>query len=143
MPGALLNKADGVSITFDSGFFAQILEFNWDGISREEIDTSHLGLAAPGANEIGNELSCPSDLTNPGNLEVEMHFNPDLIPPIDKVPEILTLNFRLVSPDTTPATWAGLAYMSNFSFKGALKDKITASATIKFSGPITRVLAAA
>ena len=32
----------GVAITFDTGFFAEITNIAWSGISRESIDTSHM-----------------------------------------------------------------------------------------------------
>mgnify|MGYP000088298966 CR=1 FL=1 len=34
----------GASITFSSGFCAQILSISWSGISRTAVDTSHFGL---------------------------------------------------------------------------------------------------
>lgn len=114
----------GTTITFDSGFFAQILSVNHSGISRGSIDTTHMGTTTA-------RTFAATDLFDAGELEVEIHFNPDTRPPIDDAAETCTVTF----PST--ATLAGSAFMTGFQYGDPLEDKMTATATLKFSGDLT------
>ena len=116
----------GATITFSSGFFAQILSMSWSGMgNRAVIDTAHLGTTTMRTKLFGT-------LADPGELEVELHLNPDTTVPVEAVAETCTVTFD------SGATWAGSAAMTNFSWSGELEDKMTATATIAFSGDITQ-----
>lgn len=142
MPGATVDISTGAAITFSSGFFAEVLNIDWSGISRESIDTTHFGTTQASAGEFGSRTFIPGDLSDPGELSVEMHFNPDDDVPIESVAETVTLTFDLVAGDTTPANWEGTGFMTSFDVGMPLEDKMTATAVIKFSGNITMTDAA-
>jgi hypothetical protein len=139
---ATVDVGTGASVTFSSGFFAEIANLDWSGITREAIETSHMGTAAPSAGEFGNKTFIPGDLSDPGSLDVELHFNPDTIPPIDGAAETVTLQFAASDGDTTGASWAGSGFLTDCGAAIPLEDKMTMSATIKFTGNITRVAGA-
>lgn len=123
------------SITFSSGFFAQILDWDWDEITREAIETSHQGIAAAGAGKFGNKTFIPSFLVNPGKLKVKLHFNPDTLPPIGSAAETITL---AIGDSSSQASWAGTGFMVSFKATGPLEGKMEADAEIQFTGNITR-----
>jgi|CXWL01.1.fsa_nt_gi hypothetical protein len=135
MASPAVNVTTGLTITFQSGFFAQITDVQWSGISRPSIKTSHMGTAAPSAGTFGNDTFIPGDLSDPGELQVEGHFNPDTLPPIDSAAATCTVT---IPGSSTPATWAGSAFMTGFEVSMPLEDKMTFTATVKFSGAITR-----
>lgn len=116
----------GTAITFDSGFFAEILSVNWSGISRESIDTSHMGTT-------GGMTFTPGDLYDPGELQVEMAFVPGTSPPYDGAAETCTVTW----PDAGAATWAASGFMTGFEVTGPLEERMTATGTVKLSGNIT------
>lgn len=134
MASLAVNSGFASTITFQSGFFAQILSMSWDGISRPAINTTHMGSTAATATNFGVATYIPGKVTDPGALTVEFHFNPDTNPPIDAVAETITIGFP---GSATPATWAGSGFMTDFSLIDPLDDKMTARATLKFSGLIT------
>lgn len=114
----------GITITFDSGFHAQILNVDWSGMERAMIDTTHMGTTVA-------RTFKAVDLFDAGELSVELHFAAQVRPPIDNDAETCTLTF----PGGT--TWACTAAMSGFTFGAPLEDKMTATATLKFSGDFT------
>lgn len=131
MASPAVNVGTGTTITFASSFFAQITDASWSGISRASIETSHMGLSAPGAGKFGNKTFMPGDLSDPGELRVTMHFNPDTRPPIDQAAETVTVSFA------GAGSWAATGYMTGFELQDPLEDKMVATATIKFSGNVT------
>lgn len=123
------------AITFSSGFFAQIIDWDWDGIERKAIDTSHQGLSLAGTGKFGNMTRIPSKLNSPGTLTVNLSFNPDTLPPIESAAETVTLT---IGDSSTRATWAGSGFMTSYKATGPLEDRMTATAVITFSGNVTR-----
>ncbi len=123
------------AITFQSGFFAQIQDWDWDGIERAAIETSHQGLSLAGWGKFGNKTFIPSKLNGPGTLTVNINFNPDTLPPIEGAAETVTLT---IGDSSTRATWAGSGFMTSFKATGPLEDKMSATAVITFSGNVTR-----
>ena len=143
MPGASNRVADGVTLTAGtSSWTAELTDFDWSGISRAAIDMTHLAVAAPSANTFGNALHKPSDISDAGSLSITGNYNPDTIPPIDAVAETWTLTFDKEGADSTDTALACSGFMTDFSFTGSVGSKIGFSATIKYSGPITRTSAA-
>lgn len=129
MASSAVDVGTGATITFGtSGFTAQITDISIDGIERESIDTTHLGTTASGG--VGSKTYIPADLSDAGEVSIEGHFNPDTDPPIEEPAEIITITFD------EGATWVGTGFMTAFNFDVPLEDKMTFSATIKFSGEV-------
>lgn len=122
----MADVATGATITFDTGFFAEILGINWTGISRESIDTSHMGTTTA-------MTYTPSTLFDAGEIQVEMAFVPATTPAWGGAAETVTVTW----PDSGAATWAASGFMTNFDIQATLEERITATATLKLSGDIT------
>jgi hypothetical protein len=143
MAGATVDTATGITVVFaTSSFTAEIKDVNWGGISRESKDTSTQATAAPGAAKFGNMTFMPGDLSDPGELSMEIHFDADKEPPIDQPAETITVTWPLVSGDATAATWAATGFITSFEQGGGLDEVMTGSITVKFSGNVTQVAAA-
>ena len=115
----------GTAITFDSGFLGEILSIEPPNPSREVIDTSHMASAN------NARTFKPGDLVDWGELTAEISFHPSESPPITGAEEQVVITF----PDTT--TWTFQGFMSAYEPSVPLEDKMTATVTIKVSGPVT------
>ena len=80
----------------------------------------------------GGRTFMPGDLYDPGEMTVEMHFANNVMPPVEigDVAETVTVTF----PDS--ATWTASGFMTGFEFNDPLEDKMTATATLKFTDEI-------
>jgi len=119
----------GITITYQSGFLAEVLDFSWDGMSREKIKTSHMGT-------VGAHTYMPSSLYEPGEIEVEIAFDPEQDPtaPLAAAAESVTVTYA----DAVPAsTMAASGFMTGFTITGPMEDRMTARATLALSGTIT------
>ena len=116
----------GTTVTFDSGFLAQITDLDWSGVSREAIETSHFGTT-------GGRTHTPGSLYDGGALSGTLIFNPieNTTHPIQGTTETVTVTFP--SGDT----WSSDGFMVDFGFTGTLEDKFTATFSIKMSGDLT------
>jgi hypothetical protein len=127
----MADEGFGTTITFQSGFFAQITNVGWDGIERGDIDTSHMTTTE------GWMTFIPSDLKNAGELTVEISFDPDDAPPITAAPETITVTHPIPAGGNTAATWACSGYMKSFGNAIPHDGKMTGTAVLKFSGKPT------
>lgn len=114
----------GTTITFATGFCAEILNVSHDGISRKAIDTTHMGTT-------GGMTFTPGALYDPGGLRVSLAFAPGANPPIDQAVETITVTF----PDGETESFDG--FLTDFAWTDPLEDRMTADATIKATGDIT------
>lgn len=116
----------GTTIAFSSGFFAEILSVDGPDLSRDPIETTHMGTTN------GNKTFIPSDLIDNGTLSVEIAYVPATSIPINSAAETVTV--------TMPggSTVAGSGFMTNFSPSFPIDDRMTASCDVKLSGELTR-----
>lgn len=115
----------GGSISFASGFLAQILSVTLPEQVREAIDTTHATTTS------GKMTFIPSDLIDGGELQVELNFSETTSPPIGSAAETVTITFA------SGTTWAFTGFLTNYGGEAPIDDRMTASATIKVSGAIT------
>ncbi len=113
----------GLSITFDSGFFAEILDVNWSGITRASYETSSMSTTTA-------RTYAPGDLYDAGTLVVNMAFDTTQLPSFGAAE---TCTVTLSNADT----WAASAFVTDFAITVPLEDRMTAAVTLKFSGAIT------
>lgn len=121
----------GTTITFASGFLAEIRTINGPSISRGFIDTSHSATTG------GYRTSIPQDLADPGELEVEILFDPNEDPPIGQASEAITITWPLPAGGLTSAIWAFTGSLVGFDVTAPYDDVMTATARIKIDGAIT------
>lgn len=115
----------GISITFASGFFAEITDVTLPEWAREKIDVSHT-LSPDQRFEY-----IMADLVDSGELEVEMNFDPSATPPIDDDFEPVTLEFA------SGTTWEFQGALMKYGGEAPLDDRMTAKATLAITGAIT------
>ncbi|MBT8046399.1 MAG: hypothetical protein KJN67_04460 [Pontiella sp.] len=127
----MTDTTTGATITFGTSGFSQ----NWQsiglpGANRGSYDTTHLGTTTA-------RTHAPIDLVDWGTLEIEFDFDPDDRPPIDQPAETITITWPLPSGGSTAATLVGSGFMTDYTVNGPLEEKMTATATIKWSGDLT------
>lgn len=125
-----------VMVFADSSFAPEITSISWSGVSRESINVSHMGTSGP-------HLFIPGDLHDPGELSMDMHFDPSALKavPWSAAAETITITFPAVGTEATTA-WSASGFMTDFEFTDPMEDKMTAAATVKFSGAIATVTSA-
>jgi len=120
----------GTTITFQSGFFAEVTNIGGPALTRANIDTSHMLT-------VGGKTFKPTDLYDLGDLSIDVAFDPAETPPIDQPAETVTITW----PDGS--TWQFTAFMTGFEPTAPLEEKMTASATLKCSGDLSVTAASA
>lgn len=126
-----VDNGQGASVTFGtSGFTANIASISHDGIERTAIPTTHLGTTTA-------MTFIPGDLFDPGELSLDIQFDPDDYPPIDQPAETITVTFPLGSGGSSAATWAASGFATGFSYAVAVEELMTGTLTVKFTGDIT------
>ena len=119
----------GATLSFTGDWDAEILSLSWDGISREAIDTSHMGTTVA-------RTFIPADLYDPGELTVEFNLDPDY--DIETVMTATAETVAVVLQDGAgTANWSASGFITSYSWAAPLEDKMTGSATIKLTGSIT------
>lgn len=139
MATATVRNSQGTTIVFTtSTFSSSVVGAKWSGIKRKAIDVSHFGVADAGANKFGNQLFTPGKLVDPGELELNLHFDPDKNPPIGAAAETVTVTFpKALSTDATAPNWAGTGFMTEYEVDEVLDDIIKATCKVKMSGEVT------
>lgn len=120
----------GVTITFSSGFLALVTNVEWSGIARDAIETTH------STSTSGYRTWIPSDLKDPGELAIDLLFDPDDSPltPLTAAAATVTVTYPIPAGGSVAATWACSGFLTGFSVGIPIDDKMSAQATIKFTG---------
>jgi hypothetical protein len=121
----------GITLAFQSGFFAEITAANRTGMKREAYDKTH-NLSPEGWKEFFF-----SRLKDAGALEITFWYDPSLTPPIDQAAETATITFPVPDNMTTGATISCTAGMTDFSATGPHDGLMQGTSTLKFSGKPT------
>jgi hypothetical protein len=124
----MADQGYSTTITFSTGFCAEVLSVTWDGLERAAIDTTHMTSSS------GWMTAIPSDLKNPGQLTVELLANPSTSPPISSSAETITVTFPIPSGGVSAASWACSGFMISYTLNDPHDDRMTATAVIKFTG---------
>lgn len=121
----------GTTIGFGTtGFTAEIMNVDGAAMTREVIDTSHMGSTTW-------RTFIPGDLSDPGEVTFEFNFDPDEQPPINAPAETITITFPVPQGMAAGATLVGTGFISSWEFSDPFEDKMTGTATIKWSGALT------
>lgn len=123
--------ATGISIVFaTSSFSAEMLDVGIGGISRESFDFGHHGTT-------GGRPFKPGKTYDPGELTLDILYDPNSQPPIEGAPEVITITFPVPEGDSSGAEHEITGFVTNFDIQGPFEDRLTASITIKLSGDWT------
>ena len=117
----------GATIAFGtSSYSVEVTNCN-----RPAIDTTHLGTT-------NARTFRPGDLYDGGQVEVDIHYDPDDHPPISGAEETITITFDVPSGLTNGATAQFTGFIIETGIENPLEDKVTGSYTIKVADEITR-----
>lgn len=119
----------GTTVSFQSGLFAEIIELEWSGLTREVYETTHFGTT-------GGMTYAASSLYDAGEISVRYAFDPEINPltALTAAAETVTVTFA----DDAPASiMAASGVMRDVSISVPLEDRVTANAIIKLSGDVT------
>ncbi len=123
----MADKGNGITVTFDSSFLADVTSITWSGIAREAVNTTTYATTTAMTYE-------PADIFDPGELQFEALFDPSDEPAWDGAAETVTVNWT----DSGSATWAASGFLTGFEIQGGDGiDRVRCSGTIKLSGDIT------
>jgi len=115
----------GTTVSFESGFLAEIISVDGPDVSREAIDTTHMGTSN------GRMTYIPSDLIGGGTVSVELAYVPSTAPPITSSASAVAITY----PDGGTCSFDG--FLTSFSVSVPIDDRMTATAEIKVTGAVT------
>ena len=124
----------GATIAFaTSTFTADVYSISHSGVARKPVDKTHMGSA-------NSRMDfCPAKLVDSGTYELELAFNPNgAAVPIDGATEVITLSYPSATGPTTVAKDVFSGFITNFSEKVPLDDRMTMTVTLKITGLIVR-----
>jgi|TARA_Y100000310_G_scaffold51927_1_gene47795 hypothetical protein len=122
----------GTTIAYTGHPFAEILSLEWSGISREAIETSHMGTTGSTTNA---KTYIAADLYDAGEITVECNLDDVAIAWLPTAAAATTtINFAAQS-----STWAATCFATNVDVSVPLDDRMTISVTLKVAGEITVV----
>ena len=126
----------GTTITFGTtAFTAKIIgNIQWSGQSRPAIDTSHFGSTLPSSRQIGGRTFTPGKLIDPGELQLEIQYDPTLEIPLRQAAETITIQ---PPSDQASGTISGTGFVTAVSASEPLDGLPTANITIKWSGLVS------
>jgi hypothetical protein len=126
----MAHDGHGTTITFGtSGFSANLIDVSGPSVERGSIDTTHMATASA-------LTFIPADLYDPGGVELTFEFNGADNPPIDAVAETITIDWAGASGT---GNWSGSGFMTNYKPGATIGERMTATATLKLTGPLSPV----
>lgn len=130
-------------LTFNtSGFSIEVVGIQLGGVTRPAIDTTHLLSTLPVSGEFGGRTFIPGKLQDPGELTLEVHHDPDKVPPVNQDPETMVLTFPTPAGKTTGAYYTFQGFVTSYQAGAPLEDKMGATITVKLSGVVVPTAAA-
>lgn len=136
MASPAVSVGTGSTIVFGtSGFSAQIVDIvSLPELMRESLPTNQMS-------SVKWESSLPAKLTDPGILELVVHFNPDTkvvdtaTSPMEVASETITVS--IAGAATTKATWAFSGFMFEYFPTIPFEGIMTANVKVKVTSAIT------
>lgn len=117
----------GTTITFSSGYFADIVSAERSGVSRAIVPTTSFATT-------GGQTFVPGDTYDPGELVVEAQRDPSVAVPILGAAETITITFPTGAPAETEV-FSG--FLAEHSYVLRDVEKVVETLRIKASGGIT------
>lgn len=116
----------GSSITFSTAFFNNtITNIQHTGLARKAVDVSEMQQTEDGLKYI------PSRKYEPGQFEIEGHFDETMAPPITGATEVVTLTFPSAN------TFQASGFLTEFETTVPFEEDMTYRAVIKLTGDVT------
>ena len=143
MPGSASRSIVGATVVFGTTSYSQqITSVGISGAGRTAIPTSHIGTTLAASGKFGSMTFIPSDLVNPGTLDLGIHYDPDDVPIIDAASEVCTITWKTVTGDSSGSKLAAIYFATDFSFSGSVDSELCeGSITGQLSGDVSRTAA--
>lgn len=149
MAGARSYVGTGATIGFGtSSYAADLISIAWSGIVRASAESTPMNVdVAPATFGNSTHLSA-SGHVDPGELTVEVFFDPALTPPLivsgaGAVAFSEVITFTAPSPPTGSAvTWVVSGFCTGFSCNAPFEDMMTATLTIKLTADVAITVSA-
>lgn len=130
MASLAANIGTGTTVAFGtSSYSTQILSVAMSGVSRPALNTSHLGTTAVQSGDWNNATFLPGEIVDGGEVTLECHYNPDVVPPFDSAAETITITVN------GGATLVFSGFVTDADVNMGLDEVMTQSLTIKVAGP--------
>jgi len=143
MAGYTVHTGHGTTVGFGTTTFtSEILSITFPDVSRESINVSHMGTSATTSGGFGSEEFIMAALVDGGSMDLELHHDPDKVPPVDLAIEEITVTWPKATGDSTAATWVFQGGATGYSPSAPHDDKMTGSLSVKISGKVVITAAA-
>lgn len=143
MAGAKTRHGAGLTVSFaTTGFTARVVGSRLTGPTVEALDITHMESPMPsGELQEGGMEFMPDAFQNPGQLELDIQYDPDERLPVG-VEDTITIQFRLIAGDAVRSSQSFKGFITGKPAEIPVKGIMTATVTIQRSGIITKVKAA-
>lgn len=121
----MAKNGTGITINWESGFLAEIIDVTPPGATREMIQSSHMST-------LRAHTYIVAALVEWGECVVELAFDPGVTPPIENDFSSCIITFR------DGEKWSFSAAMSGYTPRAPMEERMTATATLKVSGVVTQ-----
>src|SRR5687767_1055724 len=117
MPTPVPDQGHGIAIVFGtSGFQGYIVGCRRSGAEREDVETTHAGTTDVSGTDVSSAKTFePSDLYDEGEVELDIHHDPNNVVPIRKPKETITITYPLRTGQATAANYAFSGYVKRVS----------------------------
>lgn len=122
----------GTTLTL-SGVTYLVKGMSFSGASRESIETTHLGTTPTTSGGFGSKTFIPGDLSDPGEMQLDILFDPAITPAIDSAAATATLTFA----ESGAAVWSFSCFVTGFTATVPLEALMEGTLTLKISGEIS------
>ena len=120
-----MDQGTGISFAHDSGYFSSIVAFSIAGVNRPAVDVTTYA-------DAGARIFDPSDVWDPGQVTVQIQFDPATLPSLlaGDAKETGTITWS----NAAGTTWAADAFMVDFSVETGMEERNLADCTLQISG---------
>ena len=117
----------GTTVSFGGVAMAEVLDVTPPGISRESVQSSHMG-------STNAHTFLPTKLYDGGEVGLEIAFDPQFSTMLTNTAEVAVV---ITFPDSASTTWTFNGFITGYEPADPLEDRMTATLTIKVTGEIT------
>lgn len=129
-----VDNGTGTTVTFGtSSITANVTAISDTGVSREAIETTHLGTT-------GGRTYIPGDIYEPGEITLSVQFDPDKNIEVDilRVAETVTITYPLASGQSTASAHASSGFITSYgNVEVAGEALMSAEIVVKKTGALT------
>jgi hypothetical protein len=123
----------GASITFSTGFFAEVTGLRRTGFHRDALETTHMTTSN------GDRTFIPSDLLDEGAYEIDFYLvaNTSTETPMNAASGAFTITYPIPAGGSVAATAAGTGFLTDIGEEIPMDGIMTRTATLKITGTVT------